>query len=94
MKSLLRKGNFLGLKRLLELKRKFPWINLIMSRRSNYFDCKPANTPYDSNVKLFSNTKYGVKQTEYASINDSLKYATGWTRLNIANIIPLSHKIS
>jgi len=48
-------------------------------RKYNYFDCKPASTPYDPSVKLFKNTKDGVRQTEYASIIGSLGYATDCT---------------
>ena len=40
----------------------------IFLRKYNYFDCKPACTPYDPSVKLFKNTGDSVKQSEYASI--------------------------
>jgi hypothetical protein len=53
-------------------------------RKYNYFDCKSASTPYDPSVKLFKNTGYGVRQTEYASIIGSLKYATDCTRPDIS----------
>ena len=41
--------------------------------RSNYFDCKHARTAFDRSVKLFKNTRDGVKETEYASIIGSLR---------------------
>jgi len=53
-------------------------------RKYNYFDYKPASTPYDPSVKLFKNTGYGVRQTEYASIIGNLKYATDCTRPDIS----------
>ncbi|KAK2362990.1 hypothetical protein QL285_088009 [Trifolium repens] len=49
-------------------------------KKYNYFDCKPESTPYDSSVKLFKNIGESVRQTEYASITDSLRYATDCTR--------------
>ena len=30
-------------------------------KKNNYFDCKPASTPYDHSVKLFKNTGEGVR---------------------------------
>ena len=56
-------------------------------RKYNYFDCKPASTPYDPSVKLFKNTRDGVKQTEYASIIGSLRYATDCSRPDIAYVV-------
>ncbi|KAM1925822.1 hypothetical protein ACFX13_033067 [Malus domestica] len=53
-------------------------------RKYNYFDCKPACTPYDPSVKLFKNTGDSVKQSEYASIIGSLRYATDCTRPDIS----------
>ena len=53
-------------------------------KKYNYFDCKPASTPYDPSVKLFKNTGDSVRQTEYASIIGSLRYATDCTRPDIA----------
>jgi len=58
-------------------------------RKYNYFDCKPASTTYDPSVKLFKNTGDGVRQTEYASIIGSLKYATDCTRPDIAYVVGL-----
>ena len=58
-------------------------------RKYNYFDCKPASTPYDPSVKLFKNTRDGVRQTEYASIIGSLRYATDCTRPDIAYVVGL-----
>ncbi|KAK0598805.1 hypothetical protein LWI29_038139 [Acer saccharum] len=48
------------------------------------FDCKPVCTPYDPSEKLFKNTGNSVRQNEYASIIGSLRYATDYTRLDIA----------
>jgi len=56
-------------------------------RKYNYFDCKPACTPYDPSVKLFENTGESVKQSEYASIIGSLRYATDCTRPDIAYVV-------
>ena len=53
-------------------------------RKYNYFDCKPACTPSDPSVKLFKNTSDSVRQTEYASVIGSLRYATDCTRPDIA----------
>jgi len=58
-------------------------------RKYNYFDSKPASTPYDPSVKLFKNTRNGVRQTEYASIIGSLRYATDCTRPDIAYVVGL-----
>ena len=58
-------------------------------KKYNYFDCKPACTPYDPSVKLFKNTGDSVRQTEYASIIGSLRYATDCTRPDIAYVIGL-----
>ncbi|KAA0045050.1 putative Polyprotein [Cucumis melo var. makuwa] len=58
-------------------------------KKYNYFDSKPACTPYDSNVKLFKNTSDSVNQSEYASIIGSLKYATDCTRSDIAYVVGL-----
>ncbi|CAL8174662.1 unnamed protein product [Prunus armeniaca] len=53
-------------------------------KKYNYFDYKPACTPYDPSVKLFKNIGDTVRQTEYVSIIGSLRYATDCTRPNIA----------
>ncbi|KAB2625296.1 polyprotein [Pyrus ussuriensis x Pyrus communis] len=58
-------------------------------RKYNYFDCKPACTPYDPSVKLFKNTGDSVKQSEYASIIGSLHYATNCTRPDISYAFPI-----
>jgi len=58
-------------------------------RKYNYFDCKPASTRYDPSVKLFKNIGDGVRQTEYASIIGSLRYATDCTRPDIAYVVGL-----
>jgi hypothetical protein len=50
-------------------------------KKYDYFDGKEKNTLYDASVKLFKNTGESVRQTEYASIIDSLRYATYCTRL-------------
>ncbi|CAL8093896.1 unnamed protein product [Prunus armeniaca] len=52
-------------------------------KKYNYFDYKPTCTPYDPSVKLF-NIGYSVRQTEYASIIGSLRYAADCTRPDIA----------
>ena len=48
-------------------------------RKYNYFDCKPVCSPYDPSVKLFKNTGESIRQTEYASIISSLRYAVDCT---------------
>ncbi|KAA0038407.1 Retrovirus-related Pol polyprotein from transposon TNT 1-94 [Cucumis melo var. makuwa] len=58
-------------------------------KKYNYFDSKPAYTPYDSSVKLFKNTDDNVNQSEYASIISSLSYAANCTRPDIAYVIGL-----
>ncbi|CAL1381406.1 unnamed protein product [Linum trigynum] len=44
-------------------------------KKYNYFNCKPACTLYDASVKLFKNTGDSVRQSEYANIIGSLRYA-------------------
>jgi len=58
-------------------------------RKYNCFDCKHASTHYDPSVKLFKNTGDGVRQTKYASIIGSLRYATECTRPDIAYVMRL-----
>ncbi|TYK00058.1 hypothetical protein E5676_scaffold596G00040 [Cucumis melo var. makuwa] len=58
-------------------------------KKYNYFESKPACTPYDSSVKLFKNTGDSVNQSEYASIIGSLRYAADCTRPDIAYTIGL-----
>ncbi|CAL1388160.1 unnamed protein product [Linum trigynum] len=58
-------------------------------KKYNYFDCKPACTPYDASVKLFKNTGDSVRQSEYASIIGSLRYAADYTRPDIAYVVGL-----
>ena len=58
-------------------------------KKYNYFDSKPACTPYDSSVKLFKNTGDNVNQYEYASIIGSLRYAADCTRPDIAYAVGL-----
>ncbi|CAJ2651772.1 unnamed protein product [Trifolium pratense] len=58
-------------------------------KKYGYFNCKPACTPYDPSVKLFKNTGDSVRQTEYASIIGSLRYATDCTRPDIAYVVGL-----
>ena len=33
-------------------------------KKYDYFESKPASTPYDPSVKLFKNTGEGIRQTE------------------------------
>ena len=58
-------------------------------KKYNYFDCKPTSTPYNPSMELFKNTGESVRQTEYASIIGSLRYATDCTRPDIAYIVGL-----
>ncbi|RZB91539.1 Retrovirus-related Pol polyprotein from transposon TNT 1-94 [Glycine soja] len=58
-------------------------------KKYDYFDSKPASTSYDPSVKLFKNTGEGIRQTEYASIIGSLRYATDCTRPDIAYVVGL-----
>ncbi|CAJ2634277.1 unnamed protein product [Trifolium pratense] len=58
-------------------------------KKYGYFNCKPGCTPYDPSVKLFKNTGDSVRQTEYASIIGSLRYATDCTRPDIAYVVGL-----
>jgi len=71
----------------------FNYIEKIL-RKYNYFDRKPASKPYDPNVKLVKNTRYGVRQTEYASIISSLRYAIDCTRSDIAYVVGLLCKFT
>ncbi|XP_040867755.1 secreted RxLR effector protein 161-like [Glycine max] len=63
-------------------------------KKYDYFDCKPASTPYDPSVKLFKNIGEGIRQTEYASIIGSLRYATDYTRPDIAYVVGLLCKFT
>ncbi|KAA0050357.1 retrotransposon protein, putative, Ty1-copia subclass [Cucumis melo var. makuwa] len=58
-------------------------------KKYNYFESKPACTPYDSSVKLFKYTSDSVNQYEYASIIGSLRYAADCTRPDIAYVVGL-----
>ena len=58
-------------------------------KKYDYFDCKPTSTPYDPCVKLFKNIGEGIRQTEYASIIGSLRYATDCTRPDITYVVGL-----
>ncbi|KAI5402446.1 hypothetical protein KIW84_050169 [Lathyrus oleraceus] len=63
-------------------------------KKYNYFDCKSASTPYDPSVELFKNTSESVRQTEYASIISSLRYATDFTISDIAYVVGLLCKFT
>lgn len=56
-------------------------------KKYNYFDCKFACTPYNPSVKLFKNIGESVRQIKYASIIDSLRYASDCTRPDIAYVV-------
>ena len=58
-------------------------------KKYNYFESKPACTPYDSSVKLFKTTGDSVNQFVYASIIGSMRYAADCTRPYIAYIVGL-----
>ena len=53
----------------------------------NYFNCKPACTPYDPSVKLLKNIGDSVRQSESTSIIRSLRYATDCTRPDIVYVV-------
>ncbi|TYJ98000.1 hypothetical protein E5676_scaffold487G00230 [Cucumis melo var. makuwa] len=75
-------------------KKRFTWNNLKILKKYNYFDSKPACTPYDSSVKLFKNTGDSVNQSEYASIIGSLRYAADCTRSDIAYAVGLLRRFT
>ena len=60
-----------------------------MLRKYNFHDRKSVATPFDSNVYLFpvNNDDEIFNQKDFASIIDSLRYATDCTRPNIAYAI-------
>ncbi|CAL1383152.1 unnamed protein product [Linum trigynum] len=58
-------------------------------KRYNYFDYNHVCTPYDTSVKLLKNTGDNVRQSEYASIIGSLRYAADYTRPDIAYVMGL-----
>ncbi|KAL0560553.1 hypothetical protein IC582_000958 [Cucumis melo] len=58
-------------------------------KKYNYFESKPACTPYDSSVKLFKNTGDSVNQSKYTSIIGSLRYTVDCTRADIAYVVGL-----
>ncbi|KAK8946931.1 hypothetical protein KSP39_PZI007096 [Platanthera zijinensis] len=49
-----------------------------------YDNCRPAETPFDHNVKLSSNEETSINQVKYSKIIGSLMYATSCTRPDIA----------
>ena len=57
-----------------------------MLRKYNFHDRKSVATPFDSRVYLFpvNNDDEIFNQKDFASIIDSLRYATDCTRLDIA----------
>lgn len=57
--------------------------------KNNYFDYRPASTPYDPSVKLFKNIGESSKQIENARIISSLRYVADCTRPDIAYIVGL-----
>ena len=61
-------------------------INHIMLRKYNFHDRKSVATPFDFSVYLFlvNNDDEIFNQKDFASIIDSLRYATDCTRLDIA----------
>ncbi|KAA0032081.1 pentatricopeptide repeat-containing protein [Cucumis melo var. makuwa] len=58
-------------------------------KKYNYFESKPACTPYDPSVRLFKNIVDNVNQSEYASILGSLRYAADCTRPDITYAVGL-----
>ena len=63
-------------------------------KKYNYFESKPACTPYGSNVNLFKNTGDSVNQFVYASIIGSLRYTADCTRPNIAYVVGLLYRFT
>ncbi|KAA0046965.1 Retrovirus-related Pol polyprotein from transposon TNT 1-94 [Cucumis melo var. makuwa] len=63
-------------------------------KKYNYFESKPACTPYDSSVKLFKNTGDSVNQSEYTSIIGSLRYVADCTRPDIAYVVGLPYRFT
>ena len=45
-------------------------------KKYGYYEYKPTCTIFDPSAKLFQNTSDGVRQSDYASIIGSLRYAT------------------
>ena len=60
-----------------------------MLRKYNFHDHKSVATPFDSSVHLFlMNNDDGIfNQKDYASIIGSLRYATDYTRHDIAYVV-------
>ncbi|KAA0056426.1 putative Polyprotein [Cucumis melo var. makuwa] len=58
-------------------------------KKYNYFESKPACTPYDSSVKLFKNTGDSVNQSKYVNTIGSLRYVVDCTRPDIAYAVGL-----
>ena len=60
-----------------------------MLRKYNFHDRKSVATPFDSSVYLFpgNNDDEIFNQKDFASIIDSLRYATDCTRLDIAYVV-------
>ena len=60
-----------------------------MLRKYNFHDRKSVATPFDFSVYLFlvNNDDEIFNQKDFASIIDSLRYATDCTRPNIAYVV-------
>ena len=65
-------------------------------RKYNFQDHKSVATPFDSSVHLFpmNNDDEIFNQKDYASIIDSLHYATNCTRLDIAYAVGVLSKFT
>lgn len=65
------------------------YIEKILEKIYNFFDCKPACTPCDPSAHLYpcENDSNILNQKEYGSIVGSLSYATDCTRPDIAYIV-------
>ena len=55
-----------------------------MLKKFDNFDCKSVSTPFDPNVRMYSNTDRAVSQLEYARVIGCLIYAMTFTRPDIA----------
>ena len=58
-----------------------------MLKKFDHFDCKFVSTPFDPNVRMYSNTSRVVSQLEYARVIGYLMYAMTSARPNITFVV-------
>ena len=60
------------------------YVEKILLRKFEHFDCKPVSTPYDPSSQLKKNREHNIAQIEYAQIIGNLMYLMNCIRPDIA----------